>query len=91
MIKGRVRVINDLGLHARVAAQVVKTAGRFESTIVLVREDKSAFADAKSILSLLTLAASRGVELALEVEGSDEQEAFEAITSLFVEGFGELN
>lgn len=90
MIKGRLKIINQLGLHARAAAILVKTAGRYESEITLIRESKSVYADAKSILSVLTLAASKGMELSLEVEGVDEEEAFAAITELFKDGFGEL-
>lgn len=84
------RIVNQLGLHARAAAQVVKLAGEFVSNITLIREDKSVFADAKSILSVLTLAASKGMTLKLEVEGPDEDAAFAAMTSLFEDGFGEL-
>ena len=90
MIKGKITVVNQLGLHARAAAQVVKTAGRYGSSIVIIREDKAVYADAKSILSLLTLAASKGVELTLEVEGDDEKEAYETIFALFENGFGEM-
>jgi len=90
MIKGRIKVVNQLGLHARAAAQLVKKAGEFESTITLIREDKSIYADAKSILSVLTLAASKGVELAIETDGPDEETAYEAISELFQNGFGEL-
>jgi len=90
MIKGQVMIVNQLGLHARAAAQLVKKAGEFESRITLIREDKAIFADAKSILSVLTLAASKGVKLILEVEGADEENAFAAIEELFEDGFGEL-
>lgn len=90
MIKGTVQVVNQLGLHARAAAQVVKAAGRFTSAIMIIREDKAVYADAKSILSLLTLAASKGVELAIEVDGNDEEAAFAEMKSLFENGFGEL-
>jgi len=90
MITGKIKVVNQLGLHARAAAQLVKKAGEFESTITLIREDKSIYADAKSILSVLTLAASKGVELAIETDGPDEEVAYEAITTLFENGFGEL-
>ncbi len=90
MIKGQVMIVNQLGLHARAAAQLVKKAGEFESRITLIREDKAIYADAKSILSVLTLAASKGVKLILEVEGADEENAFAAIEELFEDGFGEL-
>lgn len=90
MLKGRLVVINRLGLHARAAAQLVRLASGFTSKIKLIRADKSVNADAKSILSVLTLAASKGVELEAEVEGEDEQTAFEAVQKIFEEGFGEL-
>jgi phosphocarrier protein HPr len=90
MLSGRVKIINRLGLHARAAAQLVRLASGFQSKIKLIRADNSVVADAKSILSVLTLAASKGVELEIEVEGADEQPAFEAIEEIFMNGFGEL-
>jgi len=90
MLKGRVTINNRLGLHARAAAQLVRLASSFQSKIKLLRTDNSVIADAKSILSVLTLAASKGVELEIEIEGHDEQTAFEAIQEIFINGFGEL-
>ena len=90
MLKGRLFVINRLGLHARAAAQLVRLASGFQSKIKLIRTDNSVIADAKSILSVLTLAASKGVELEIEVEGEDEKSAFEAVQKIFENGFGEL-
>lgn len=89
MLEGNVRVINRLGLHARAAAQLVKLAGRFESRIMLYKPDGTAEADAKSMLCLLALAAGRGTEIVLKVDGNDEEQAFAVITELFVSGFGE--
>lgn len=83
-------VVNDLGLHARAAAQLVRLAGKFRSRIGLRRSDSGAFANAKSILSVLALAASIGTTLMLEVEGADEQDAFDAVAAVFAEGFGEM-
>lgn len=90
MLKGRVTINNRLGLHARAAAQLVRLASSFQSKIKLLRTDNSVIADAKSILSVLTLAASKGVELEIEIEGDDKQAAFEAIKEIFSNGFGEL-
>ena len=90
MLEGTVKVINPLGLHARAAAQLVRLAGTFRSRILIKRTDNAVFADAKSILSVLTLAASMGRELELNVEGEDEAEAFEAVSNLFRNGFGEI-
>lgn len=90
MLEGTVKVINPLGLHARAAAQLVRLAGTFRSRILIKRTDNAVFADAKSILSVLTLAASMGRELELNVDGEDEAEAFEAVSNLFRNGFGEI-
>jgi phosphotransferase system HPr (HPr) family protein len=79
-----------LGLHARAAAKVVRVAQRFNSTVELRRVDNSVTADAKSILSLLMLAASRGTELLAIAEGSDEEAALTALDQLFAQGFGEM-
>ena len=82
-------IVNRLGLHARAAAKLVRTATAFESALRLVRADRSASADAKSILSVLMLAASRGTELIITADGADEREALGALCSLIASGFGE--
>ena len=83
-------VVNDLGLHARAAAQLVRLAGKYRSRITLRREDSGAFANAKSILSVLALAAAIGTVLTIEADGTDEQDAFDAVTAVFADGFGEM-
>lgn len=90
MIENTVKIINQLGLHARAAAQLVRLAGKFMSKINLVRKDNGVMADAKSILSVLTLAAAKGTELQLIVDGADEVETMSAIIEIFSNGFGEL-
>ncbi len=90
MLKGQVSIVNDLGLHARAAAQLVRLASGFGSRIRLLRTDNAVIADAKSILSVLTLAASKGVILEIEIDGEDESAAFSAIESIFANGFGEM-
>lgn len=90
MLEGSIKVINPLGLHARAAAQLVKLANRFSSRILVKRTDNTAFAEASSILSILTLAASDGTVLHLTVEGDDEDDAFEAVSDIFRKGFGEI-
>lgn len=89
MVEGLITVTNRLGLHARAAAQLVRTANRFKSALGLVRIDGSAAADAKSILSVLMLAAARGTQLRLTADGPDEAEAFAVLSRLFADGFGE--
>lgn len=89
MVKRQVVITNRLGLHARAAAQLVRMASSFQSAVRLERVDGTATADAKSILSVLMLAASRGTELRATAEGADENEALEALCVLFASGFGE--
>ena len=83
-----IKVINPLGLHARPAAKIVECAGRFSSDIWLQYNGKEI--DAKSIMSVLMLAAPVGAELGLRIEGSDESPARDALEQLFAAGFGEL-
>ena len=90
MSEAEVKIINQLGLHARAAAQLVRLAGNFQSRIKLRRSDNGNSADAKSILSVLTLAAPKGTVLIVEVDGEDEQKALNAVKDIFVKGFGEL-
>jgi len=89
VIERSVLVVNRLGLHARAAARLVRTASDFKSTIRLERSDRSASADAKSILSVLMLAASRGTELRVTADGPDEVAALEGVCALVAGGFGE--
>ncbi len=90
MLKVKLKVVNQLGLHARAAAQLVRLAGSFQSDITLKRADNAVVADAKSILSVLTLAAAKGTILELQAEGADEKRALERIEEIFLDGFGEL-
>ncbi len=87
MKERRVTIANKLGLHARAAAKVVHTASRFSSNITIASEDEEV--NAKSILGLLTLAASKGSTLTVRAEGDDEIEAVEALARLFEDRFGE--
>lgn len=90
MQASQVKIVNQLGLHARAAAQLVRLAGNFKSKIKLRRSDNGIAADAKSILSVLTLAAAKGTILIIEVEGEDEQAALSAVEEVIANGFGEL-
>lgn len=90
MLEDKVRIVNQLGLHARAAAQLVHLANRFKSTIKIQRTDNKGMADAKSILSVLTLAATMGTELTIFVEGTDETSALAAVKEIIEKGFGEM-
>ncbi len=83
----QVRIINKLGLHARAAAKVVHTANAYSSDVFIGAGEEEV--NAKSILGLLTLAATKGTPLAVRAEGEDEEAAIEAIVQLFESRFGE--
>jgi phosphocarrier protein HPr len=89
MIKRTLLVTSRLGLHARAAAKLVRLASGFNSKVELRRVDSGLSADAKSILSVLMLAAGYGTRLQARVEGVDEEAALSAIDQLFAEGFEE--
>jgi phosphocarrier protein len=82
-----VLVANRLGLHARAAARFVQVASGFLSSIRIRRDGSEV--DGKSILGLLTLAATQGTTLTLVAEGEDEEPALEALTALVAGRFGE--
>jgi phosphocarrier protein HPr len=84
----RVRVVNVLGLHARAAAQFVRTAARYRSTIEVARGERRV--DGKSILGLLMLAAARGVVLQITADGDDAGDAIAALCGLIERGFEDV-
>ena len=90
MIERTLLIKARLGLHARAAAKLVRVASSYQSHVLLRRADGRVTADAKSILSVLMLAASNGTELQASVEGTDEEAAMNAIDQLFAAGFGEV-
>ena len=87
MISETVTIVNKLGLHARAASKLVNCASQFESEVHLSRQDNRV--NAKSIMGVMMLAASKGVELDLEVEGRDEQACRDALVELIGNRFGE--
>jgi phosphocarrier protein HPr len=89
MISRIVRVENELGLHARAAARLVKLASGFHSEVRISRANGQQQTDGKSILGILLLAAANGTELEVVVEGSDEERAMEEIVRLISNKFDE--
>ena len=87
MIKTTLTVSNKLGLHARASAKLTKLAGTFRSEVFLSRNDRRV--NAKSIMGVMMLAAGIGAVVELEVAGSDEQAATDALVGLFADKFGE--
>ena len=75
-----VEIINQLGLHARAAARFVETASRFTAEVTVANGDESV--SGKSILGLMMLAAGQGTQLSLIANGSDAEEAIDALVEL---------
>lgn len=78
---------NELGLHLRAAASFVKLAERFSSDVTVSHGGISA--NGKSIIALVTLAAPKGTQVRVVVEGEDAEDAVEALAGLIDDGFGE--
>ncbi len=87
MKRTQVTLSNQLGLHARAAAKLVHLAKTFTGNIQLGKD--GTLVDAKSIMSVLLLAAPVGTTLELRVDGEDEEAAFAAIRQLIDDRFGE--
>ncbi len=78
---------NKLGLHARAAAQIVKTASSYASKITLMKDGLEV--DGKSIMGIMMLAAAKGSTVMLVAQGSDETMAVAGLEKLFKDKFGE--
>jgi phosphocarrier protein len=80
MVEFTKRINNKIGLHLRAAGEFVKVAAQFASDITVYNGDR--FANGKSILGLASLAAARGSQIRIEIEGPDEVDAKAAIERL---------
>jgi phosphocarrier protein HPr len=87
LLEQDVRVVNRLGVHARPAASIVQTVLNFECEVHFLHN--GARINAKSIMGLLTLAATQGTIMKVICEGSDAEQAMVAVKQLFANGFGE--
>ena len=82
-----VEIINKLGLHARASAKFTKLASQFQCEVWLTRKDRKI--NAKSIMGVMTLAASKGTTIEIETIGEDEVEALTALVALVANYFEE--
>ena len=82
-----VKIVNKLGIHARPAAEIVKTAGKFKSNVIIVRDDLEV--NAKSIMGVMMLAAENGATIVLRATGDDAEAALDALTAVIANKFGE--
>ena len=87
MAERSVRILNKNGLHARPAAEIVKISARYQSEVTLLHDGMEV--NGKSIMGVMMLAAECGATLVLRTEGSDADEAIEALASLILNKFGE--
>ena len=87
MLERQVTVSNRHGIHARPAAEIVKTAARFVSEITLVRDDLEV--NGKSIMGVMMLAAECGAAVTVRASGADAELALAALTELIAGRFGE--
>ena len=87
MTERKIEVVNTLGIHARPSSMIIQTAQKFKSAISIVKG--GAVADAKSIMSVMMLAATCGSEVTIRATGADEAAAVQAIADLFARKFDE--
>ena len=87
-IEQEVKIVNKYGLHARPAMQFVEHANKYASKIEVSND--SLTVDAKSIMSMMRLAATKGTVLKITADGNDAKEAIDAIVKLVADGFGEM-
>lgn len=80
-------VENKTGIHARPASVFVQTASKFKSKIEIKANGKTA--NAKSILTIMSLGLSKGTEITIQADGEDEAEAVKALSDLVESKFGE--
>ena len=87
MQRRELEIVNKLGLHARASAKLTQTAAQFSSEVWISRNERRV--NAKSIMGVMMLAASRGTKIVLETEGPDEVSALETLAQLVANRFGE--
>ena len=86
-MKQEIEIINKLGLHARASTKLTQTASQFSCEIWIERNGRRV--NAKSIMGVMMLAASKGSVVTLEANGADESLAMEALVNLINNRFGE--
>ena len=86
-LERQTEVINRLGLHARASAKLVKSAGRYTSSIQIGTDSETV--DGKSIMGLMMLAATQGTTMTITIEGEDAESAMHDIVGLFENCFDE--
>jgi phosphocarrier protein HPr len=83
----KLKINNNLGIHARAAAKIVELANRYNSKLFLKKGDQEV--DGGSILSILTLSCPKGTEVQARIEGEDSENFMKELNRLFEKKFGE--
>ncbi len=89
LIERQAQIVNPLGMHARPAAEFVKTAARFKSAIQVSKDGLSV--NGKSIMGVMMLATERGSSMSIRADGEDAEGAMEALLALVAAGFNEMH
>ena len=87
MVRKDFTILNKLGIHARPAAQFVKTSNRFQADVRVEKDGEEV--DGKSIMGLMMLAAGHGSVITVSAEGVDAREAVAALEDLITRKFEE--
>ncbi len=82
IVESAFTIASELGLHARPAGEFAALAGKFTSEVSVARAGTQDWVSGRSVLSLLSLAASQGTELHLRAEGADAEAALAALGAL---------
>lgn len=89
VIEREARIVNPLGMHARPAAEFVKTASRFRCAVQVTKEELTV--NGKSIMGMMMLAAERGATMRIRTDGEDAEAAMQALLALVADGFHEMD
>jgi phosphocarrier protein HPr len=89
VVEREATIVNPLGMHARPAAEFVKTANRFRANVEVRRD--SLRVNGKSIMGMMMLAAEQGSSILIRADGTDAEQATDALCALVAAGFHEMD
>lgn len=89
MISREVKVVNEIGLHARPATLFIQEANKYKSSIWVIKGDRQV--NAKSLLGVLSLAVTKGMEIVIKADGEDELAAVDDLKALIESGLSTEN
>jgi phosphocarrier protein len=89
VVEREARIVNPLGMHARPAAEFVKTANRFRAHVEVRRDTLTV--NGKSIMGMMMLAAEQGSSITIKTDGDDAEPAADALCALVAAGFNEID